>query len=131
MAWPTKIIGALLIAIGLYAYMNSTPNENGKVPMTSLIPAFFGMILLICGALSHNPKLRKHVMHVAAMVGVLGAIGGFMPLIRQASKGHELDPTKLAAASGLLMSALCAMFVFLCVRSFIAAKKARLAAIPS
>ena len=131
MAWPTKIIGALLIAIGVYAYLNSTPNEKGELPKTSLIPAFFGAILVICGALSHNPKLRKHVMHVAAMVGVLGAIGGFMPLIRQASKGLELDPTKLAAASGLLMSALCALFVFLCVRSFIAAKKARLAAIPS
>ena len=131
MAWPTKIIGALLIAITVYAYLNPTPNESGKVPMTSLIPAFFGTILFVCGALSHNPKLRKHVMHVAAMVGVLGAIGGFMPLIRQASKGVDIDPTKLAAASGLLMSALCALFVFLCVRSFIAAKKARLAAIPS
>ena len=33
-----------------------------------LIPAFFGMILLVCGVLADNDKLRKHVMHLAAVV---------------------------------------------------------------
>jgi hypothetical protein len=125
MAWPTKIIGAMLVALGVYGYLNATPGENGKVSPTALIPAFFGGVLMLCGLLAHGEKLRKHVMHFAAMVGVLGVLGGFMPLIRQMSKGVPLDLTAPSAISGLGMSVLCAVFVALCVKSFIDARKAR------
>ncbi|AMV29195.1 hypothetical protein VT84_32675 [Gemmata sp. SH-PL17] len=79
----------------------------------------------MCGALAFNDKLRKHVMHLAAMVGLLGALGGFMPLIRQISKTGEFDPTKKSAISGELMIVVCVVFVGLCVNSFIQARKAR------
>ena len=48
-----------------------------------------------------------------------------MPLIRQASKGAEFDPTAPAARNGLLMTLVCVVFVGLCVKSFIDARKAR------
>ena len=38
-------------------------------------------------------------MHFAAMVGLLGALGGFMPLIRQYKKTGTFDPTQ--AVGGL------------------------------
>jgi drug/metabolite transporter (DMT)-like permease len=122
MAWPTLICGALLVLIGIIGYGTS---EVQPPPVTALIPAGFGAALLLCGSLAFNDKLRKHAMHLAAMVGLLGALGGFMPLIRQISKTGEFDPTKKSAISGELMILVCAAFVGMCVNSFIQAKKAR------
>ncbi len=129
MAVPTMISGVLLVLIGAMSYANGTPNpETGQVSPTALIPAFFGIVLGILGLLAMKDSLRKHAMHLAAMVGLFGVLGGFMPLIRQNSKGLPLDPTAPAALAGLLMSLICAAFVGLCVKSFIDARKARQAA---
>jgi len=56
-------------------------------------------------------SLRKHVMHLAAMIGLLGLIGGFVPTIRQNSQGKPFDPTAIAVRNGLMMSAVCLVFV--------------------
>jgi hypothetical protein len=126
MAWPTIICGAVLIAIGTIGYAGGTPApESGKVSPTALIPAVLGGVLALCGVLAFGEKMRKHVMHVAAVVGVLGFLGGFMPLIRQQMKGKDFDPTAPAARNGLYMSFVCLVFVGLCVQSFIDARKAR------
>lgn len=125
MAIPTIVTGLILTAIGLYGYLNATPNAEGKVSPTALIPAMIGVLIVICGALSTKDSLRKHVMHLAAMLGLLGVVGGFMPIIRQIANGKELNLAAPSAISGLGMTVVCAIFVALCVRSFIAARKAR------
>jgi drug/metabolite transporter (DMT)-like permease len=123
MAWPTLICGALLVLVGIVGYGTS---DVQPPPPTALIPAGFGAALILCGALAFNDKLRKHAMHLAAVIGLLGALGGFMPLIRQISKsGGNFDPTKRSAISGELMILICVVFVALCVNSFIQARKAR------
>lgn len=122
MAWPTIICGALLVLIGIVGYGTS---EVQPPPMTALIPAFFGAALILCGGLAFQVKFRKHVMHAAALVGLVGALGGFMPIIRQISKTGDFDPTKKSAVSGELMILVCVVFVGMCVNSFIQAKKAR------
>ena len=54
-----------------------------KVSMTTLIPAGVGAALLACVAgVIFLPTARKHIMHVAAMIGLLGFIGGFVPIFR-------------------------------------------------
>ncbi|QEL18206.1 hypothetical protein [Limnoglobus roseus] len=128
MAWPTIICGALLTAIGSYGYLNATPKPDGSVSPTALIPAALGLILVLCGSLAFEAKRRKHVMHAAAMVGLLGVLGGFAPIIRQLANGKELDVTAPSAVAGLAMSAVSAVFVAMCVKSFIDARKARQAA---
>jgi uncharacterized membrane protein len=131
MAWPTIICGGLLVAVGVFGYAQQEPNpETGKVSMTALIPAFVGGVLLLCGVLAFKDNLRKHMMHLAAMVGLIGCLGGFMPLIRQISKSGSFDPTKPSALAGEAMIVICAVFVGLCVNSFIQARKARQAANP-
>ena len=126
MAWPTIICGGLLVAVGVVGYAGQDPNpETGKVSPTALIPAFFGVALIVCGGLAFKDSLRKHVMHLAAMIGLVGVIGGFAPLIRQISKSDSFDPLKPSAISGELMILICAIFVGLCVNSFIQARKAR------
>jgi hypothetical protein len=102
-----------------------------KYKVTALIPAFFGLALVVCGALAMKESRKKHAMHAAAMVGLLGFIGAFVmvvkELVRVMSDGGPLKrPT--AFWSQCAMAALCVVFVVLCVQSFIAAKKARVAA---
>jgi drug/metabolite transporter (DMT)-like permease len=126
MAWPTLICGALLVLVGIVGYGTAEPKpgQDGPSP-TALIPAGFGAALILCGALAFNDKYRKHAMHLAAVIGLIGALGGLMPIIRQVSKTGDFDPTKPSAVAGELMILICVVFVGLCVNSFIQARKAR------
>ena len=142
----TLICGLALIVIGVYGYLNgqhsadedyakqveaqkldSTIEPKMKDMKTALIPAVFGGLLIVCAVIVIvKPTLRKHIMHVAAMIGVLGLIGGFVPIIRSG----DFDLGKPAIRNGLLMSIVCAVFIYLCVQSFIEARKARDASVP-
>jgi hypothetical protein len=129
MAVPTLITAILLIVVGVVGYVGQDPNpETGKVSPTALIPAAIGGVLAVCGLLAFSAKLRKHAMHFAAMVGLFGAVGGFMPLQRQLKNTGAIDTTKPSAVSGILTIVICLAFVGLCVNSFIRARKARRAA---
>ena len=87
---------------------------------------FFGQVLALIRARTASltafakPSLRKHVMHLAALIGVVGFAGGFMPMQRT-----DFNFGKASAVSGALLSGLSLLFVFMCVRSFIAARKSR------
>jgi Ca2+/Na+ antiporter len=121
--------GVLLIALGLVGYFKpdvfGTVGEKGVSP-TALIPAVFGAVLLICGLIvAYAPNTRKHLMHLAAAVGVLGAAGGVMPLAR-----NDMDLSKSGTVAGLLMVVLCALFVILCIRSFVLIRIARSQSLP-
>jgi hypothetical protein len=129
MAVPTVITAVLLIVVGIVGYTGAEPNpETGKVSMTALIPSFIGVVLGLCGLLAFNDKYRKHAMHFAAMIGLVGLIGGFMPIIRQINNTGSFDPLKRSAVAGELTVLICAVFVGMCVNSFIQARKARKAA---
>jgi high-affinity Fe2+/Pb2+ permease len=121
------ICGALLIVVGVVGYTGQDPNpETGKVSITALIPAFVGGLLVVLGILAFSPGKRKHAMHFAAMVGLVGFLGGFMPLHRQWKNTGSLDVTKPSAISGILMILICAFFVWMCVNSFIRARRQRM-----
>ena len=120
------VMGALLVGLGVYGY---TASETNPPSITALIPAFVGGPLILCGLIALKDSLLKHAMHAAAMLGVLGflAAGGRLGMV--AAKGG-LDVSQLGTQSLLAMTGICAVFVALCVRSFIAAKRRRLAAAP-
>jgi uncharacterized membrane protein len=122
MATPTLITGLLLIIVGLIGYLGAEPNPQGKTSPTALIPAAFGIALVVLGLLAYSDKLRKHAMHLAALLGLLGVIGGFMPIFRQLSNTGSFDPWKRSAIAGELMILICAVFVGLCIRSFVLAR---------
>lgn len=114
----TIVFGLFLIIIGLVGYI-----ATNMVSWTALIPAFFGLPLAILGWLASKEKWRKHAMHMAAMVGLLGFVGGAFSFVRPLLSGNEI---KLVAASmQALMALTCAVFVGLCVKSFIDARRAR------
>lgn len=124
MAPISILFGLLLVAVGLIGFMAPDvlgANDPAKSSTTALIPAYLGGVLVLCGVVvALKPTLRKHMMHLAALVGLVGAAGGFMPLSRSG-----WDFSKASAVSGLLTVVLCVTFVVLCVRSFIQARRAR------
>lgn len=122
MAKTTMLIGALLCVLGVVSYGMGAQTGTAERSPTALIPAAFGALLLLLGfgALAMS-SARKHFMHGAAAVGLLGALGGFgMFAARVGSRGFNL-----ATGSMLTMGILCALLVALCVRSFTAARRAR------
>jgi hypothetical protein len=127
MALFSLLFGGLLVGLGLLGYTD--PGTLGefdpnKSRMTALTPAYVGAILIVCGLIVMlKPGARKHAMHAAALIGVIGFAGGFVPLFRS-----NFDFKKASAVTGLLMSGLAALFVLLCIKSFIDARKARQAA---
>jgi len=126
----SMLFGALLVVIGVVGYL--APEELGKVgekgtSPTALIPAVLGALLFLCGVIvtmaSHT---RKHVMHFAALLALIGAIGGFMPLMRS-----NMDFSLASSRSGVMMIVLCCVFLVLCVRSFVRARIARAEGFPA
>jgi len=121
------LFGVLLCGLGLVGYFSpDTLGHSDARSPTALIPAAIGVILLICGMIvTAAPKTRKHAMHVAAAIALLGAIGGIMPL----RKGLDLE--KASVVSAIIMISLCTIFVLLCIRSFVRARVARSEGLPA
>ena len=129
MSMPRITIGyaVLLILLGVGTYMAAVLGLTGSnASVTALIPAFAGVPFLILGAVSlANDSLRKHMMHAAAALALLLALAGLGMGIKGAAGGFERP---LATVAQLVMGLLSAGFVFLCVKSFRDARKARQAA---
>ncbi len=119
MAKITIGIGCVLIALGVGSYFGT-----GRASVTALIPAFVGLPLALLGVVALNDGLRKHAMHAAAVVGLLGLLGasrGFAKLPALLTGGEVEKP--VAAYVQIAMSLVCLVFLVLCVRSFIKARR--------
>jgi len=117
----TIVLGLLLAALGVFGYTSASPRH-----VTALIPAFFGLAFIVLGALARRPSLLRHAMHGAALLGVLGLAGsarGVPDAIRLLA-GDAVARPAMATSQGI-MFVLCAIFVALCVRSFVSARRAR------
>lgn len=145
----TLFVGLALVILGLYGYFNGVSESKKRaeeatlkakeadpaapavepeaVSKTALIPAGVGAALLLCvAAVIFNNNLLKHAMHAAAAIGLIGFIGGFMPVFR-----GGFDWNKTGVKVGLGMSLACGILVGLAVKSFIDARKAREAGQPA
>ena len=123
MAKTTILFGALLTLLGLITYFGAESLGASKRSMTALIPAFVGLPLAILGVVAQNPGARKHAMHAAVAVGLLGALAALARGVPAALAGDAARP---AVMSQLAMGVLLLIYVALGVQSFIAARKARM-----
>lgn len=112
------ICGVLLLLIGVAGYVIGVNSGNASV--TALIPAFIGLVLVLLGMLAGmKENLRKHLMHAAIVVALLGFIATATRLIPRIS---ELSATP-AVLSQVSTALICLVFVILAIRSFAAARR--------
>jgi hypothetical protein len=110
--------GVFLILIGIIGYVYGA--MDGNTSPTALIPAIFGLLLAILGALANSkPDLRKHLMHGALLIALLGFI---IPIIRILSKISTISLSP-AVISQLAMALICLIFLVLGIKSFIDARR--------
>jgi hypothetical protein len=114
----TRYFGLILIVLGVASYV-----LTGRTSVTALIPALFGAVLVICALVARNEAARKHAMHAAVAVGLIGALAALGRGVPAALSGGATRP---AVLSQLVMGVLLLIYVGLGVQSFIAARKARL-----
>lgn len=117
MAPLSILFGLLLSLLGVLLYTMS----ESKSP-TALIPAFFGIALIVLGFLAFKEKMRKHAMHAAALLGLFGL--GF-PAYRVIATVANQEDWKFSTTGSALMAGLCGLFLFMCVKSFIDARRRR------
>jgi hypothetical protein len=128
MARVTIFFGIVLILLGVLTYM-----ATGSKAPTSLIPAGFGILLVLFGYLGRTTDLKKRAlwMHIAVTIGLLGFLAtivrGPVSFIKWIS-GVQY-PRPLAIQESTAMCVLLLVYVVLCVRSFIAARRARTAGV--
>lgn len=114
----TRLFGLILIVLGVASYL-----ATGRTSVTALIPALFGAVFVICALIARTEAMRKHAMHAAVAVGLVGAIASLVRAIPAVMAGEAMRP---AVMSQLAMAALLVVYVYLGVQSFIAARKTRL-----
>ena len=112
------IFGMLLILTGVIGYVYGVSNGSGS--LTALIPAAFGAVIAILGyAAKLREGLRKHLMHGAVVIALLGFLATAGRLVMKAS---ELTMSA-AVLSQLATAVVCLIFVILAVRSFASARR--------
>jgi len=116
----TLIFSILYIALGLVAFF-----LTGAIHKTALIPAYFGIVLLVLGLLGQKENLRKHVMHAALLVVLLALFGTARSLLKLPSAFDGTAERPFAIYAQAATAVLSIAFLALGIRSFIQARRSR------
>ena len=125
MAKLTMFFGVLLIVISVGFWM-----ATGRAEIAALHPAGVGLILLVSGALANSEDAKKRMlwMHIAVTFGLIGfLITGIRAAVTAAHGAAAIAANQLAFDERVVVALICLIFVILCVRSFIAARRSRVA----
>ena len=113
------IYGIFLIFWGVALSFISSSNS-----LTSLIPSMFGLPILFFAFLTIKfPNKKKLFMHIVVTFGLIVFIGG-LDFSRGLLKGTSFNNI-WADTSKLMMLITGFIFIFLCIKSFIFARKSR------
>ncbi len=125
MAKMSLVFAVLLIVLGLVSYFGT-----GSQHPTALIPTWFGLAIGVFGFLAMSPSeaRRKLFMHINVTIGLIGFLGAAWRALQ--SYGHAraegIDPDKIALGAQATMAALLLIYIAMCVKSFIEARRTRL-----
>lgn len=114
----TILVGVILSVLGIYGYI-----ATDRASVTALIPTFFGIPMILLGFWARNADKRKLAMHLAVLLGVLGLAGTVPGLLKI---GTVLDDSAERPEAIIVQSAMaivCLIYVLLCIRSFMSARK--------
>jgi hypothetical protein len=125
MAKLTIVFGILLILLGAVGFVST-----GGVHPTSLIPSIIGLFFVLFGVMANTEDSKKRMlwMHISvtvALLAFLGTIPADIDVVRLSRGVYFAHP--IAVEEKAALSLLCLIYVLFCVRSFISARRARLA----
>jgi hypothetical protein len=125
MAKLTIAFGILLILLGIVGFVST-----GSTHPTSLIPSGIGVFFVFFGVMAdtENSKKRMLWMHISVTVALLVFLGMIPAAIDtiKLSRGVYY-PHPIAVEEKGALALFCLIYVLFCVRSFIAARRTRLA----
>src|SRR5262245_38359561 len=113
-------VGGLLVAVGLGTFVGT-----GAHSPTALIPVALGALIGLAGLVAQNPRLRKHAMHVAVLVALLGVLGSIPGVLRLPALLGGTAERPVAVVAQVITFVNCLVFVVAAVRSFIEARRSR------
>src|SRR3984957_17953748 len=125
MAKLTIGFGVLLILLGITGYVTT-----GSAHSTALIPGGIGLFFVLFGVMANTEDAKKRMlwMHVAVTVALLvflGMIPAAIDTIRLSRGVSFPHPAAVVEKGALALFSL--IYILFCVRSFISARRARLA----
>ena len=104
----TLIYGLFMV---IWAFSISIIAESSS--LTSFVPAFIGFPLILIGFITmFKPTLRKALMHIAVLIGILAFLGG-LDFFRGMFNNYYAGISKLM----LLITGF--VYVYFCVQSFL------------
>ena len=118
----TVRVGLLLVIFGIASYV-----MTHGVSVTAFIPSVVGALLAVCGLIATRSEgARKHAMHAAAVIALLGLIGTVPGLMRLPAllSGAEL-PNRPAIIARSGMALLLLVYLWFSIKSFGDARRAR------
>ena len=122
MASTSIVFGFLLLMLAAVGYGYGL--SNGNASLTALIPGAFGIFLIVFGAAARQREdLSKHLMHGAVLVGLLGFLATASSFLKIPALLAGTAERPAAVVTQLTMAVICLMFVVLCVKSFIDARR--------
>lgn len=115
----TLIYAVLLLILGLGGFF-----ITGRQSFTALIPAFYGVIVLIVAIFAIAEMRRRLMMHIAAALGLIGFLAtmdGLWSLVGMLNHTETARPA--ATISKAIMALLSVIFFAVCLGSFIGARR--------
>jgi Transmembrane proteins 14C len=125
MAKLTIAFGILLIVLGILGYV-----LTGSAHPTALIPCGIGLLFALFGVMANteNSKKRMLWMHISVTVALLVFLGMIPSVIAVFRLAHgAYFPYPAAVEEKAALALFCLIYVLFCVRSFISARRSRLA----
>lgn len=116
----TVALGVALIILGLAGYF-----LTGAVSLTALIPAAFGLLIAVSGMIARDERKRKHAMHAAVAVALLGFLGSIRGALQIGALLDGSAARPAAVVSQTLMAVMTLGYLVVAVRSFVNARANR------
>lgn len=112
----TLTFGGLLISVGIISYA-----VTGFISWTALIPAFLGMLIVICGLIAL--KNTTIGLSIALVISVLGVLGTSMNVLKVGELISGQAERPLAIVASTVTFVLLIVYIVTGVRLFLTARR--------
>lgn len=119
----TVLVGVILVAIGAASYFGAAPAKGNPLAIAGT-----GSVLIACGWAAANERARMHAMHGAVLAGLIGMVVGVVGVMQSdatVDSAGAVTPSGTHRWPSSVTALVCGVYVVLCVRSFVMARRAR------